>query len=297
MKKIILSLLIALAVTPSIAQEARFMGIPIKGNIDEFAKKLRSNSSFKKYYEDHQGIILTGNFMETECLFILKSYNGDNLKEVDVKFPTADSWKKLESRYSQLKKRLIDLYGSPVFVEERFVDMSYPSLRFNYVLKGECFYSSEFRISETEGFVRLFIKRFSDRTASVVLRYSNGSWSKDKFKAIMNDLTSDNGETSIVSRANRYLQGYGTYDLPGRTLLGKGLPIPAYSIQEEGRVVVSIEVSPEGKVVKTSIHSRTNTDCKELRESALKAAAKACFNKVNKGKNQVGSIAYFFNQG
>ena len=50
--------------------------------------------------------------------------------------------------------------------------------------------------------------------------------------------------------------GYGTFDLNGRSLGPGGLPRPIYNVQEEGRVVVTITVSPAGQVIHTSINKR-----------------------------------------
>ena len=293
MRKIILSLLITFFSIPFMAQEAKFMGIPIKGDIHEFARCLTADSTIQKYYEDHSGIILTGRYMDVQCLFILKSHDGD-IQEVDVKFPSVELWNDLETGYYLVKKYLIKLYGIPVFEEERFIDTNFPSLRYDKVLKGECFYSSEFKMSDTDSFVRLFIKRFSDESASVVLRYSNGKWSKDKFKSIMKDLVDDEESADVKIPANRLFQGYGTYELRDRSLLNDSLPVPSYDTLEEGRVVVDIKVNPQGKVVRARINVQTNTDNKILHKSAIRAAASARFNKVDENENQPGTITYYF---
>ena len=86
---------------------------------------------------------------------------------------------------------------------------------------------------------------------------------------------------------------YGTVDLNGRGLVGD-LPRPQYNVQDEGRVVVTITVSPEGEVMRAEINSRTNTTNTELRKAALNAARKARFNKVNGLDNQSGTITYYF---
>lgn len=88
--------------------------------------------------------------------------------------------------------------------------------------------------------------------------------------------------------------GYGTFDLSGRSLGRDGLPRPVYNIQDEGRVVVTITVSPSGNVIATSINSRTNTVNPTLRKAALEAAAKAQFNSVDVVDNQMGTITYYF---
>ena len=86
----------------------------------------------------------------------------------------------------------------------------------------------------------------------------------------------------------------GTFDLNGRDISGEGLPVPINTVQDEGRVVVNITVSPEGKVVATSINRRTNTVNPELRQAAEDAAKRARFNRISGVDNQTGTITYYF---
>lgn len=87
--------------------------------------------------------------------------------------------------------------------------------------------------------------------------------------------------------------GYGTFDLNGRSL-GSALPVPTYNVQDEGRVVVTIVVNPEGRVVRTSIHKRTNTTNPVLRRAAEEAARRARFNAIDGVNDQTGTITYYF---
>lgn len=88
--------------------------------------------------------------------------------------------------------------------------------------------------------------------------------------------------------------GYGTWDLGGRDMVGE-LPRPAYNgIQEEGRVVVTITVDPEGNVIDTRINNRTNTTNLQLRNAAVEAARRTKFNATNAANNQTGTITYYF---
>lgn len=89
--------------------------------------------------------------------------------------------------------------------------------------------------------------------------------------------------------------GYGTFDLGGRSIGAGGLPRPVYDVQEEGKVVVSITVNPEGAVIATSINRLTNTVNATLRKAAEDAAKKARFNTVEGVDNQTGTITYYFN--
>ena len=86
---------------------------------------------------------------------------------------------------------------------------------------------------------------------------------------------------------------YGTWDLGGRDMVGE-LPRPAYSIQEEGRVVVTITVDPDGNVVDTRINNRTNTTNLQLRQAAEQAAKRTKFNAIGGENNQTGTITYYF---
>ena len=88
--------------------------------------------------------------------------------------------------------------------------------------------------------------------------------------------------------------GYGTFDLNGRSLGPGGLPRPVYNVQDEGRVVVTITVNPDGQVIGTSINKRTNTVNASLRKAAEDAAKKARFNSVDGVNNQTGTITYYF---
>lgn len=87
--------------------------------------------------------------------------------------------------------------------------------------------------------------------------------------------------------------GWGTWDLNGRDI-GE-FPRPAYNgIQEEGRVVVTITVDPEGRVIDTRINNRTNTTNLQLRNAAVEAARRTTFNAIGGENNQTGTITYYF---
>jgi len=86
--------------------------------------------------------------------------------------------------------------------------------------------------------------------------------------------------------------GYGEFNLGGRTLGPGGLPRPSYSVQEEGRIVINITVDPNGNVIFAEIGRGTNIDNANMRTSAIEAARKAKFNKINGNNNQSGTITY-----
>lgn len=88
--------------------------------------------------------------------------------------------------------------------------------------------------------------------------------------------------------------GIGQYDLNGRGVDANGLQRPAYTVREEGRVVVTITVNPAGEVIATSIHKRSNTMNAQLRAAAEEAARRTRFTPVDRPDNQTGTITYYF---
>ncbi len=87
--------------------------------------------------------------------------------------------------------------------------------------------------------------------------------------------------------------GYGSYDLGGRGIQG-GLPMPSFSVNESGIVVVSITVNASGKVTNAIIGQGTTTTSQALRQSAIEAARKALFEQRANTYSQSGTITYRF---
>lgn len=86
--------------------------------------------------------------------------------------------------------------------------------------------------------------------------------------------------------------GIGSFSLAGRTIGRNGLPKPAYTAQEEGRIVVNITVNPQGLVIFAKIGRGTDIDNESMRSSALSAARRATFNVIAGSNNQSGTITY-----
>lgn len=85
----------------------------------------------------------------------------------------------------------------------------------------------------------------------------------------------------------------GDFDLAGRTLMGR-LPVPKYSEQEEGRVVVDIVVDESGRVTSVSPNvGRSTTNSLKLIEAAMEAARQARFS-TSESFIQSGTITYIF---
>ncbi|MBQ0028949.1 MAG: TonB family protein [Paludibacteraceae bacterium] len=82
------------------------------------------------------------------------------------------------------------------------------------------------------------------------------------------------------------------FDLAGRTIVGS-LPRPAYTVNEQGSVIVNVEVNSEGTVVAATVQRCKGITSKVLKDAAVAAAYKAKFN-YKKGPNQKGTITYEF---
>lgn len=98
------------------------------------------------------------------------------------------------------------------------------------------------------------------------------------------------GETSGTPNAH----------VQGREVIG-GLPIPAFTVQEDGVVVVDVWVDRNGNVTKAEIGgdngrgAQTNTTNQTLWAAALKAAKQTHFNlDKNAPESQKGTITYVF---
>ncbi len=94
--------------------------------------------------------------------------------------------------------------------------------------------------------------------------------------------------------ANEGVGGYGSFNLNGRSIGAGGLPRPAYTIQDEGRIVINITVDPKGNVIYAEVGRGTNIDNASMRKSALEAAKRAKFNSINEANNQSGTITYVY---
>ena len=125
--------------------------------------------------------------------------------------------------------------------------------------------------------------------------FGKGSGMSRKSEESVDEGSSKGSPDSGMELGATATSGMGTYDLEGRSLAGDGsLPKPVYNVQEEGRVVVTVTVNPEGRVIAANINRRTGTTSLALRNAALNAARSAVFNRINGLNNQEGTITYYF---
>ncbi|MDR1153807.1 MAG: TonB family protein [Bacteroidales bacterium] len=95
------------------------------------------------------------------------------------------------------------------------------------------------------------------------------------------------GEGGDAGGGNKFM-------LTGRNLVGR-LPLPAYSVQDQGVVVVSITVDKDGNVTKATPGAKGSTTLnKTLLDAAEKAARQAKFSRKPDAIEQTGTITYIF---
>jgi TonB family protein len=100
------------------------------------------------------------------------------------------------------------------------------------------------------------------------------------------------GDPKSASTTGKYEgNGFGEFNLAGRSLSGN-MPRPAYTVSEEGRIVVNITVDIKGNVIYAEIGKNTTIENGTLRKSALEAAKQTKFNSISSGDNQSGTITY-----
>lgn len=103
-------------------------------------------------------------------------------------------------------------------------------------------------------------------------------------------------EGSPAGGANEGGSGVAGFSLDGRRVVGSW-PLPAYNVDVEGRVVISITVNAAGAVTGAAYQmSGSTTNNATLREAARAAAMRARFTPREDGSDapQTGTITYIF---
>lgn len=121
---------------------------------------------------------------------------------------------------------------------------------------------------------------------------SKGAWVKEK-------TSTDNSASEAQKRREameRELKEQPTcnisFDLQGRQV--KQIPTVANSGYISGNVILKIEVSPVGEVVKCDIDHRSIVEDSEIRQQCVEATLKTKFNAINSKRNQLGMMRFNF---
>lgn len=146
----------------------KFKGIPIKGTIKEFAKKLEKQN-FTIIKTTKEIAILTGKFTG-EDVQILVQASSNTVYGVTVVYNEHSSWKSIKNQYQSMKSMLTTKYGQPQETVEKF-ESDYEDLGLELLAlsQDKCTYMTHFSSKSGNGMIRLSMS--SD--ASIVLNYAD----------------------------------------------------------------------------------------------------------------------------
>ena len=124
MKTIILTITCVLTAMYSIAQTPEhltFKGVQIDGKLEEYVSKMKQNG-FTHLGTEKGNAILNGDFAGYKnCNIGVSTLSQNDLVyKISVLLPEQDKWAGLYSNYIELKQMLIEKYGNPKDVVEKF---------------------------------------------------------------------------------------------------------------------------------------------------------------------------------
>jgi hypothetical protein len=129
MKTKFLTLFFAFTTLLTFAQSSEhlyFKGVPIDGTLDEYVSKMKQNGFINLTTEDGTSL-LSGDFAGyKDCIVGVSTLKQiDLVYKIGVLFPEKDTWSTLSGNYFDLKQMLIEKYGKPSDVVEKFDAPSY----------------------------------------------------------------------------------------------------------------------------------------------------------------------------
>ena len=191
MKTFFLTITFALTTIFSIAQTSEhlsFKGVQIDGKLDEYVSKMKQNGF--THLGTEEGIaILNGDFAGYKnCNVGVSTLSSNDLVyKISVLLPEQDKWSGLSSNYFELKQMLIEKYGNPKDVVEKFDGNSEPKddkSKMYQVMFDRCKYYSIWKTEKGE--IQLSIDRSDASSCNVKLLYVD-KINGDKIKAKAKD--------------------------------------------------------------------------------------------------------------
>jgi hypothetical protein len=191
MKTFFLTITFALTTIFNIAQTSEhlsFKGVQIDGKLDEYVSKMKQNG-FTHLGTEKGNAILNGDFAGYKnCNVGVSTLSQNDLVyKISVLFPEQDKWSGLSINYFELKQLLIEKYGNPTEIVEKFDGYSEPKddNRKMYEVKFDrCKYYSIWRTEK--GQIKLAIDHSESSTCMVKLLYFD-KINSDKIKAKAKD--------------------------------------------------------------------------------------------------------------
>ena len=192
MKKLVVSFALALVALVTYAQSnskhLSIMGIPIKGSLTEFYKKLQTKG-YKYEGKNSHFARFTGNFTgRNATIGIIADDDGQNVCDVFVNFDSSWQWKTLANTYSYYKDLYTKKYGKPFISTENNPADSDSNLDLMFQLdQGRVQWVSRWRV--TGGTIHLAIDKASGLyQGRVSILYQNSQKEEPKEKNYLEDI-------------------------------------------------------------------------------------------------------------
>ena len=170
-------------------EHMKFKGVEIDGSLSEMVTKLKTKGFVYLGAED--GIaIMKGDFAGyRDCqIVVLSMKETGKVNAIGVAFPEREDWSSLEGDYDRLKSMLIEKYGEPSQVIERF-NRDYVSnnqMRFYYIISDGATWMSAFET--LNGIIELYMNKVDYNSAAGVLKYYDKANTEGVRASAMDDL-------------------------------------------------------------------------------------------------------------
>jgi len=158
--------------------------------------------------------------------------------------------------------------------------------------------AEEKRIAEAKRIQDEKAKKASAAAKNAFGSGGKGSSTTSKGEGITSGTGNQGNPFGDVNSKNRIGGGTGnghSFSLSGRSIVGS-IPQPSYNSNEEGAIVVDIEVDKNGNVISAHAGGKgTTIGDNNMRKAAENAAKRAKFNGITGNITQTGSITYRYN--
>lgn len=178
MKTKILTVVLLLTTMLTFAQTTKhltFKGVPIDGTLNEYVDNMKK-SGFTLIGEEDGLALLKGEFAAyKDCIIgVATLKQKDLVSKITVIFPESDTWSSLSSNYYSIKELLIEKYGEPADIVEKFDVQSFQlplddNSKMHEVGMNNCKYYTTFELDN--GSIQLSIENEGFSTSFVMLSY------------------------------------------------------------------------------------------------------------------------------
>ena len=189
MKKNIYAIILIFTTLLNFAQSSEhlsFKGVPIDGTLLQYITKMKENGLSLIQSKDGTAL-LKGDFAGyKDCIVGVSTLNQKDLvHKIGVVFPENDSWSSLSNYYFNIKDLLIEKYGEPTNVVEKFdEETDDDNMKFIKVQLDNCTYFSAWQTGK--GDIQLTINHLNSSSCFIKLTYFdkiNGEKIKAKAKS------------------------------------------------------------------------------------------------------------------